>query len=249
MLGLAAGTRFAVVGLRSAGGHAAVYDAWDAAHAEASVLKIVRAERHALGDVHDLFLREARLMSAAPRAPRVRGIGMHEPEPFFAFLAMDEARGVPITTAAAPVFARARAAIGAVSELHRAGLFHGDLKPAHLLFAEGRVTLLDFGSAAESGHVAEASRQTTPAYAAPEREVTGPGAASDVYSLGCVLFELGAGRRPFADLSGAALAIAHANQPVSCDCVPPELRPAVRAALEKRAADRPSAAELLAAVS
>lgn len=248
MLGLAAGKRFGVVGLRGAGAHAAVYDAWDATRAEACVLKIVRSERHALGHVHDLLLREERLMSAASVAPKPRGVGKHDPEPTFAFLAMDEAPGLPITAATAPVALRSRGAIESVADLHRAGLFHGDLKPAHLLFAEGRVELLDFGAAAFANDVAQASRQTTPAYAAPEREVSGPSAASDVYSLGCVLFELASGKRPFADLSGAALVNARANQPVSCDCVSPALRAVVRAALEKHAGGRPSAAELLAAV-
>jgi serine/threonine protein kinase len=249
MLGLAAGARFGVVGLRSTGAHSAIYDAWDAADAEPCLLKVVRCERHALGYVHDLFRREARLMRAAPVAARLRGEGASEGEPSFAFLAMDDVRGQPITESRASIAERAKAATCAVAALHAAGVFHGDLKPAHLVFADARVTLLDFGAGAFADRPGEATRQTTPAYAAPEREISGPSAASDVYSLGCVLFEMAVGERPFAGLSGAALADAHANQPVSCDRLPRELGPAVSAALRKRAAERPSAAELLVMVA
>ena len=249
LLGLAVGTRFGVVGLRATGAHAAVYDAWDAANADACVLKIVRGERHALGRVHDLFLREASLMRAAPVAPRERGSDLHEPEPSFAWLAMDSARGERITESEGPIEALARASVRAVGELHAANVFHGDLKPDHLLFAEGRVTILDFGCAAFAGHAEDAPRETTPAYAAPEREVSGPSAASDIYSLGCVLFELSTGRRPFARLSGAELARAHEKQSVSCDAGPPALRSAIAAALQKGAVERPTAAELLALVA
>jgi serine/threonine-protein kinase len=249
MLGLAAGARFGVLGLRRAGAHGAVYDAWDAAQKEACVLKVARCERHALGHVHDLFLREARLMRSASMAPSEREVGVNELDPIFAYLAMDDVRGRPITEHRAPLVERVKAALSALAELHGSGVFHGDLKPAHLLFDEGRVTLLDFGSAAFADKTREATRQMTPAYAAPERELTGPSAASDVYSLGCVLFEMAVGARPFASLSGAALADAHANQPVSCDRLPPELGPAISAALRERAVERPSAAELLAVVA
>lgn len=247
MLGLEAGTRFGIVGLRAAGSQGAVYDAWDATHANACVLKIVRCERHALGLVHDLFVREAELMRSAPPAVKPRATGGHEREPCFAFLAMDAAPGEAITRSGADD--RAAAAVRAVAELHAAGVVHGDLKPAHMLFAAGRVTLIDFGSGARVGHPEAAARAATPAYAAPEREIAGPTPAADVYSLGCVLFEISTGARPFAGLSGRALAAAHETEPVSCDSVPPERSQAIRSALAKHAADRPSAAELLAMVT
>jgi hypothetical protein len=85
---------------------------------------------------------------------------------------------------------------------HAAGFFHRDIKPGNILFADdGRAKITDFGIA----KVAEATRVTqtgaivgTPTYMAPE-QAEGPNvdARADVYSLGCVLYEMLVGRPPF----------------------------------------------------
>jgi eukaryotic-like serine/threonine-protein kinase len=105
----------------------------------------------------------------------------------------------------------AAAAIGAqvasaVAALHAAGIAHCDLKPdnIHVLYEEGvagwpRTKVLDFGVARRLDAVVddEPSIAGTPAYMAPEQwrgeAVTG----SDVYALGCVLYELCTGATPF----------------------------------------------------
>jgi tetratricopeptide (TPR) repeat protein len=90
----------------------------------------------------------------------------------------------------------------AVEHAHRNLVVHRDLKPSNILVAGGgQVKLLDFGIAAELDSAAEtttlAQRALTPAYASPEqiegRPVT---VATDVYSLGLVLYELLAGQLP-----------------------------------------------------
>ena len=95
--------------------------------------------------------------------------------------------------------------LGAVQHAHQNLVIHRDLKPANILVtAEGQVRLLDFGIAkllAEDGGeetemTRHAGRPLTPHYAAPEQLDGRPvGTASDVYSLGVVLFELLSGHR------------------------------------------------------
>jgi len=84
------------------------------------------------------------------------------------------------------------AALGAI---HRAGLVHGDIKPQNVVCEDGggRVVLIDFGSASEPSGAAPSGRPLTgtPLYLAPEVLSDGTtSVASDIYSLGVLLFHL-----------------------------------------------------------
>lgn len=122
----------------------------------------------------------------------------------------------------------------AMAEAHGAGLIHGDIKPSNLMLEiSGEVRILDFGLACRIDPLATeslASReyaeheggQGTIAYLAPERmQGQHPSAASDIYALGAVLYELVAGERPFACLRGLALAAAHMQTSSTLWAFPP----------------------------
>jgi serine/threonine-protein kinase len=140
------------------------------------------------------------------------------------------------------IAARVAAALG---HAHGQGVVHRDLKPANVLvnLATGQVKLADFGVAylPDSTHTQTGMTLGTPAYMAPE-QLTGaqPTAASDAYSLGVMLFEMLAGRRPHhaATLGELLKATAH-HEPASLAALRPDLPKPVIALVEQLLAREP----------
>ena len=138
------------------------------------------------------------------------------------FLVMEYVEGEPITIwcDARRLNVRKRVALfaqvcAAVSHAHQNLVVHRDIKPANILVTpDGTVKLLDFGIAklitddtdADAPITRPDARAFTPEYASPE-QIKGDvlSTSSDVYSLGVVLFELMAGRRPFPQRDAAEL--------------------------------------------
>jgi serine/threonine protein kinase len=143
--------------------------------------------------------------------------------------------------------------------LHSMGLVHRDVKPANVfLGGDGRVTLLDFGLVCPARGVqgscaAADSCVGTMEYAAPEQIRGEPvDARADIYSLGCMLYELVTGRRPIeADRSEQVAERQLAWTPIApsdlVTGVPPALEHLLQAMLAKRPEDRPSTAHTVAA--
>ena len=109
-------------------------------------------------------------------------------------------------------------AIGsAVDYAHRQGMVHRDIKPSNILFTQsGDPLLADFGLAQITGqslHTAVGSVSGTPAYMAPEQAQGKPEAASDLYSLAVVVYEMLAGRPPFVGATPTELLLQHLQTP------------------------------------
>lgn len=100
----------------------------------------------------------------------------------------------------------ARGIAGALAVVHRNGIIHRDIKPDNIFVDEnGNPKLIDFGFAEGQANIAGVSQETvgTLLYSSPEQSgltKDSVGASSDLYSLGCVLFECAAGRPVFGDL-------------------------------------------------
>ena len=133
--------------------------------------------------------------------------------------------------------------------LWEAGMVHRDVKPGNILLdLAGKAFITDFGLAKDSqGSVLTLPGQAlgSMAYMPPEQirgePVTG---ASDIYSLGCVVFECVYGRPPFADRQGMRVLWAHLqDEPPDPSAgrtdIPPGFAQALNAALRKQPAERP----------
>ena len=136
---------------------------------------------------------------------------------------------------------------------HAAGIVHRDVKPANFLVTpDGRVKITDFGIARARGAASITDTGTimgTPHYVAPEvaegREAT---PASDLYSLGIVLYEALSGVKPFEGETPIAVALAHLRdepRPLPAT-VPAPLRAIVESTMAKDPAQRPPDAATLA---
>ena len=150
----------------------------------------------------------------------------------------------------------------ALDYAHRHGVIHRDIKPENILLHDGRALVADFGIALAASK-AGGSRMTetgmslgTPHYMSPEqamgeREIT---ARSDVYALGCVLYEMLTGDPPFTGSTAQAIVarvVTETPRPMSPQrsTIPAGIEDAVLTSLQKLPADRFStAAEFAAAL-
>jgi serine/threonine-protein kinase len=156
----------------------------------------------------------------------------------------------------------AREVLDALGAAHARGVIHRDVKPENILLSGGHALVADFGIARAVG-VASSERLTdiglaigTPAYMSPEqasaeREVD---ARSDLYSLGCVLYEMLTGEPPFTGPNAQAILVKRLTDPVPSarrlrDTISVELDAALNRALAKSPTDRfTTAAEFSAAL-
>ena len=134
----------------------------------------------------------------------------------------------------------------ALDAAHARGLVHRDVKPSNVLLdAREHVYLADFGLTRrleEQGSPGDEGRSIgTPAYLAPEQIEGGSvDGRTDVYSLGCLLYECLTGETPFARGSRLAVAWAHLEEePPSAKDRRPELREAIDAVIRKAMAKEP----------
>ncbi len=145
-----------------------------------------------------------------------------------------------------------------VGHAHKAGVIHCDIKPQNVLVtSDGRAKVTDFGIAralSESGLTESETVWGSPPYFSPEQAAGDPlTPASDVYSIGIVLYEMLAGEPPFQAEKPAALALMHMREEppplaVRNPQVPPRLEWIVRKVLAKEPSARYRTADQLALV-
>jgi serine/threonine protein kinase len=238
------------------GGMGAVYLAYDTLLRRPVAVKIPLASGPLAEAVRARFLREARAAAslAHPNICPVHDVGEVDGVPYLtlAFIAgeplsrrLDPARPFDPREAAALV----RKVALALAEAHQKGVIHRDLKPSNIMIDDhGEPVVMDFGLA----RCADATPLTqqgevlgTLAYMPPEQisgDLAAVGPASDVYSLGVVLYQLLTGAVPFAGDMLALLGQVTLDEPRPPSALRPGLDPRLEAAclraLAKRPADR-----------
>ncbi|MEW5958732.1 MAG: protein kinase, partial [Chloroflexota bacterium] len=149
----------------------------------------------------------------------------------------------------------------ALDYAHRQGVVHRDVKPSNIMInRQGQAILTDFGLvmlSSQQSQVTLGSTFGTPHYVAPEQAISSAGAvpASDIYSLGVVLYEIVTGQIPFDDDSPLSVALKHVSEhPTAPTIINPDLPRTVEKVVLKAMAKQPldrfeSAGELAATLA
>jgi eukaryotic-like serine/threonine-protein kinase len=249
--------RYRIVRELGRGGTAVVFLGEDLKHHRQVALKLLRPELAAvLGP--DRFLRE---IETAARLTHPHILPLHdsgEIDGLFYFV-MPYVEGESLRDRLtresrlplAEAVRLAREVADAVSHAHAMGVIHRDIKPANILLAAGHALIADFGIAraldAAGGERLTETGVTigTPAYMSPEQATASNrvGIGSDVYSLGCAVYEMLGGQPPFTGRTPQAVLARHARDPVPpLTTLNPEVPAAVQEvvfrALAKSPADR-----------
>ena len=252
------GGRYVLAEVLGTGGMATVWRAHDQVLGREVAAKVLSPAYAADPGFLARFEREARHAAAVshPRLVTVFDSGIDHGTPFLVMelvagrtlrQVLDEAGALP----AGQAVAVAAAVCEGLDAAHAAGLVHRDITPANIMLAGGEVKILDFGIARADGTKAGTATGTvlgTAAYLSPEQAAGQPaGPRSDLYALGCVLFEMLTGGPPFTADSQVAVAYRQVHD----DPGPPSARrPGLPASLvqitarllAKDPADRPTSA-------
>ncbi len=256
--------RFLLRSLAGRGGMGEVYRARDEESGEEVALKLLHTDATSLDT--ERFAREARILSEI-RHPRVVSYVAHgQSEDGRHFLAMQWLEGEdlakrlargPLPTSEALLLLR-RITEG-LAALHERRIVHRDLKPSNVLLRGGDIdqaTIVDLGIAramgASTSITATGRSIGTPEYMSPEQVASEQpiGPASDMFSLGCILFECLAGRPPFVatDAVGVMAKIISEAAPDVLSLrpgVPPPVSALVQSLMQKDPQKRPPSASSL----
>lgn len=204
------GRRYEIVALLGRGGMGAVYKAYDRELEDFVALKTLLPEVAADGQYLDQLKAEIKLARRVthPAVLRTFDFGMHGRVPYISMeyvrgmtlrYLLDQRRRLPFSAALRIL----RQLAQALAAAHAQDVVHRDVKPENvILHASGNAKLMDFGIASRMQRLDAASEDVfvgTPLYAAPEQMLGRPlDARADVYACGVLLYEVFAGRRPFA---------------------------------------------------
>lgn len=193
--------------------------------ADRLALKVLRHVPDAGGGrLFDRFLQEYEVIARVdhPNVVRIFDLGVADDH---AYLAMEYlgagslAERLVSALEPATALGYVRQIAGALQAIHGAGVLHRDLKPGNIMFREdGSLALIDFGLAKQMRlHAAITGTGQifgTPYYMSPEQGHAEPtDERSDLYSLGCILYEMLTGERPFTASSPMGVIYRHAHAP------------------------------------
>lgn len=198
------------------------------------VYKVLRASADAGGGrLFDRFLQEFEIIAGLRHANIVEIFDLGAADDH-AFIVMEYCAGGSLAERiqrgpATDAVAWLEQIASGLAAIHAAGVLHRDLKPANIMFREdGTLALIDFGLAKrlrlESAITGNGKIFGTPYYMSPEQGHAEPvDERSDLYSLGCIAYEILTGAKPFTASSAMGLIYKHANAP----------RPQLPASLER----------------
>ncbi len=239
------------------GGMATVYEARDMKHERRVALKVLRPDLAAAVG-WERFLREIRIAAQLHHPHILQLYDSGEADGFLYFVMpyvegeslrdrLEREGGLPVDKAVQ----YAREIADALDYAHRSGVVHRDIKPENVMLSNDHVLVSDFGialavTAAGDDKLTDSGLTIgTPHYMSTE-QASGDAAIdgrSDIYSLGCVLYEMLAGTPPFSGRNAQAVMSRHMLDPVPSirtvrETVPIAVEHAVIRAMAKVAADR-----------
>ncbi|MFN4260212.1 MAG: protein kinase domain-containing protein [Gemmataceae bacterium] len=253
---------YRILQLLGQGGMGMVFQAEDNQLRRLVALKVMKPDANADLSARQRFLAEARA-AAALKHDHIVTVYQVGQDRDVCFLAMEFLEGRPLDQhmskgrklTLAQILRVGRETAKGLAAAHAKGLIHRDIKPSNIWLdkTSGRVKILDFGLArsldsdirlTQSGMIVG-----TPAYMAPEQAWGKPGdARSDLYSLGCILYQLCTGQLPlYGDNTMSILTALAVQEPVPLQQVNPKIPAAlaelVMQLLAKEPEDRPASAK------
>ncbi|WP_432087925.1 protein kinase domain-containing protein [Streptomyces sp. bgisy095] len=253
------GDRYALRLMIGRGGMGEVWSADDLVLRRTVAVKLLHAQLTLDEVAQSRFQREVRAAASLnhPRVAAVYDAGWLPTVPARPFLVMEYVSGHTAAERLRSAPPSTREAVDwvagtleALACAHAAGLVHRDVKPANVMItADGLVKVMDFGIAHisdghDKGVTGTGSSVGTAAYMSPEQAQGRPvDARSDLYSTGCMLYELLTGRQPFTGDSPFAIAYQHmcADPPAPGDLgvpLPPHVQAVLTRAMAKNPDDR-----------